>query len=1006
MLAVPPGYASAIFPPAGIAMTAALIGGPTTLPWTFAGSALLNLWVGAAVEGQHVGLLLTVAFWIAAASTLQAALGAWLLRRIVGYPMALDNPRELAAFFLIAPAACLTSATMSLGGMTAFGAIRGAQFAANWFSWWIGDTLGVLMFLPPVMVLAGEPRRFWRSRARFVAVPMLLLFALFVAIFVRTRAWEHDQSLGEFRLLAQNLQDRLQFELAEQAAFLHQLDASLRRPSPILRQDFALLATPLLQRTPAVQAIEWAPRVAAADRARFEAAQRQDVPGFTIRDSDPRNGMRQESNRSVSYPVTLMEPLRGNQAALGFDLASDPIRATAIEATLHSETVAVTAPIRLVQDPSDPTGILLALAVPTGPNGPGVLVVVLRMDMFVASLLGMAGRDIELRIVDQSTQQPLFDSMASGNAPIEQWTVAFGGRTYRITTAPTPLYAARHQGWQSWIVLVIGVLSTSMLGALLMLSTGERHRFARLLAQRTRERDRIWQVSEDLLGVSNFAGYFFSVNPAWTRTLGWSEEEITRLHVNDLRHPEDLPIGTEGRRRLAEGAGTVRMENRFRHKDGSYRWIYWTMTAEDGLIYVIGRDVTDDKAAERLHRETEGQLRQLQKTEAIGQLTGGIAHDFNNLLTIIIGNLELLGRMLTDASPKALRAMNSAMGGATRAATLTQRLLAYAQRQPLRPMAVGLNDLVSGIGDLISRTQGEIIQCEFALAENLPPCFCDANQLETALLNLAINARDAMPRGGRLRVETANARFDQVSAAAHGIVAGPYVMLAVGDTGIGMSREVAEQAFEPFFTTKETGKGTGLGLSMVYGFVKQSNGHIEIESEPDRGTTVRIFLPALAAGSAPERPHADIHTTGEDMQGAGETVLVVEDDTAVRAFVADELRTRGYQVVEANDATHALAAIAAADRQIHLLLTDVIMPGMNGRELANRLRPMMPGMQVLFMTGHSQNAFEPHGRIEPDIELIEKPFRSDELAARVWALLNAPDRRRDTAAAPDTHAIL
>ena len=350
-----------------------------------------------------------------------------------------------------------------------------------------------------------------------------------------------------------------------------------------------------------------------------------------------------------------MEPLHGNEAALGFDLASDPVRAGAIQMTLRNHAAAATTPIRLVQDPGDPTAIirwrwrcrLLRKAAACWSSS--------------CAWTGCRG-DARSRGPDawgpacrQAKAQPLFDTLPAGAAPAEKHTIAFGGRNYRIRTAPTPHYAPRHQGWQSWVVLVIGVLSTSLLGALLMLSTGEQKRFARLLAERTHERDRIWQVSEDLLGVGNFDGYFPSVNPAWTATLGWSAEEIKTMHVNELRHPDDAPIGTEGRRRLAEGVPTVRMENRFRHKDGAYRWIDWTMTAQQGLLYVIGRNVTADKEAAQAHRQTEDQLRQLQKMEAVGQLTGGIAHDFNNLLTIVIGNLEILGRQAGDAPARADR---------------------------------------------------------------------------------------------------------------------------------------------------------------------------------------------------------------------------------------------------------------------------------------------------------------------------------------------------------------
>ena len=328
------------------------------------------------------------------------------------------------------------------------------------------------------------------------------------------------------------------------------------------------------------------------------------------------------------------------------------------------------------------------------------------------------------------------------------------------------------------------------------------------------------------------------------------------------------------------------------------------------------------------------------------------------------------------------------MTGATRAVTLTQRLLAYAQRQPLRPRTVDVNELVAGMDDLIRRTQGEIIRYEFTLRAQPPFCLCDANQLETALLNLVINARDAMPQGGRLTVATANVAFDVVRARVRGIAAGAYVMLAVSDTGVGMSRETAERAFEPFFTTKGAGRGTGLGLSMVYGFVKQSNGHTEIESEPGSGTTLRIFLPAAAAGETGDIQGAEGPPLDTAARGAGETIVVAEDDAGVRDYVVETLRELNYSVMEADDAAAALAIITQAKLRIDLLLTDVVMPGMNGRELANRARVVMPNIRVLFMTGYSQDAIVHQGRLDPDIHLLEKPFRRETLAVRVRAILD------------------
>ena len=664
LLAVPPGYATAIFPPAGIAVAAMFIGGSRTLPWTFLGSLLLNQWVGSDIQPRQGALAFAVALVIAAASMLQAAVGGSSLRRLIGYPARLDNGRELARFFLATPILCLTSATLSLCGMAALGVVTASQVPMGWLTWWLGDTLGVLLFLPLVMVVAAEPRAFWRSRARSVALPMLLFFALFVAIFIKVSAWEAGQSLVEFRLQSQQITDRIKAQISAQEVFLEQVGTLFSGPTRLSSRDFDTYVQVLLRRFPFIQAIEWAPRIDAAHRDEFEAARRREQPEFAIRDRDATGELSPSSDRPEYYPVTYLNPLRGNERALGFDLASEVGRRAAIVHSINTGSSVATAPIQLVQGPDDNTGLLLMCAVTQGPNGSGVVLTVLRMRTLMTALLGSSQETIGVQLVDQDMDQPLFDSLTGRTgSQLHEQTLMFGSRSYLIRTAPTASYFAAHQRWQSWAVLTAGVLGTSLLGALLLLSTGERQRFARLLMQRTRERDRIWQVSEDLLGVGNFEGYFISVNPAWTRTLGWSDDEIKTLHVSDLRHPDDAAVANEGRRRLAEGIGTVRMENRFRHKDGSYRWIYWTLTEEQGLIYLIGRNVTTDKAAAEAHRQTEDKLRQLQKVDSVGQLTGGIAHDFNNLLTVIIGNLEILERQLGATSSKVARAITAAISG-------------------------------------------------------------------------------------------------------------------------------------------------------------------------------------------------------------------------------------------------------------------------------------------------------------------------------------------------------
>src|SRR5665213_2709660 len=373
---------------------------------------------------------------------------------------------------------------------------------------------------------------------------------------------------------------------------------------------------------------------------------------------------------------------------------------------------------------------------------------------------------------------------------------------------------------------------------------------AERVEQKTRERDRIWNVSQDLLVVADRSGVWQTVNPAWIRTLGWSEAELLNRTSEWLEHPDDGGITRAEVKKLGASETTVRFESRFRHKDGSYRWLSWTGVSERERSYAVARDVTAEKvAAERL-KAAEEALLQSQKMEAVGQLTGGIAHDFNNLLTGIVGSLDLLQTRLNQGrTENVARYINAAMTSANRAAALTHRLLAFARRQPLIPKGVDANRLVMSLEDLLRRSIGETIDLRIEAADNLWFTLCDPNQLESALLNLAINARDAMPDGGKLTISTANTRIDKLPAETPALSPGDYVCVVVIDTGVGMSAEVAARAFDPFFTTKPIGQGTGLGLSMIYGFARQSNGHVTIDSKIGQGTTVRLYLP---------RHHGDI----------------------------------------------------------------------------------------------------------------------------------------------------
>jgi len=631
----------------------------------------------------------------------------------------------------------------------------------------------------------------------------------------------------------------------------------------------------------------------------------------------------------------------------------------------------------------------------------------------------------------------------------------------------------------------------------------------RQVAERTADRNRLWQISTDLMLVVRFDGIVTSINPAWTSALGWTAHEVVGGTLVKFIHPDDLERTVEAASMLERGTAVPRFDNRYRHKNGGYRWISWASVPGGGAINACGRDMTDEKekaaalelsearmrsvfettyqfqglittdgivldanptslaaiearledvlgvpfwatpwfagtpcmpemveqavkhvaAGETVRQEivvnlptgrrafdfamrpvlsaagaviaivpeaielterraTEEQLRQAQKMEAVGQLTGGLAHDFNNLLTGITGGLALLrARLAQGRLSEAERYIAAAEDAAGRAASLTHRLLAFSRQQTLDPRIVAPNTLVADMRDLIQRTVGPHIEVISELAADLWPTRCDPNQLESALLNLAINARDAMQDGGTLMLQTQNRPIDERAARERDMVAGDYVSIAVTDSGTGMAPDVIAKAFDPFFTTKPLGQGTGLGLSMIYGFAKQSGGQVRIRSVVGEGTTVRIFLPRHTGPVQLEqraRMVAEAPATR-----ASETILVVDDEPMIAMLVTDILNDLGYVALEAADGPSGLE-ILRSDRDIDLLITDVGLPGgMNGRQLAEAARQARPGLKILFITGYAEYGMLSDLPAAEGMRVVTKPFEMQVLATTISAMLGS-----------------
>jgi PAS domain S-box-containing protein len=588
-----------------------------------------------------------------------------------------------------------------------------------------------------------------------------------------------------------------------------------------------------------------------------------------------------------------------------------------------------------------------------------------------------------------------------------------------------------HSAEASWplAILLLGVpLGSLFLSAHVAVAAGENNR----LQARLVERDAQLLRAE---GLANFGTFIWTLphgRIAWSERLlqiyglpveaaeSTFDEWIARVHDEDReRVKERLGNAVVGRRPFEISYRIVQPDGKVGCLQTSGEVI---LDNRGKPMRVLGccQDVTELKAAEKAVSKTEAayrrmiervreyatrnaserreaqtalgqareQLAQSQKMEAVGQLTGGVAHDFNNLLTIVVGNLEIAQRTLDNwsdgARDRVRRLVTNAMRGAQKGSALTQRLLAFSRRQPLDPKILDLNKSLAGMSDFMRRSLGETIKLEIIGADGLWRVEADPVQLESAILNLAVNARDAMPRGGKLTIETNNVFLDEAYCRGTGdLVSGEYVEIAVGDTGEGMSQDVVQHAFEPFFTTKVVGQGTGLGLSQVYGFVKQSGGHVEIASELARGTMVTIYLPRLH-GDFRDQPVEEHHASDDEL---ADTILVVEDDHDVRAYVGEILRELNFRVFEAHDSEAALNLLDRKDVRVDLLLSDVVLPGMNGRQLADELRRRQPAVKVLFMTGYARDAIVHDGRLDAGVQLIQKPFTKDDLAARVKGIL-------------------
>ncbi|WP_161984401.1 response regulator [Mariprofundus erugo] len=628
MLALPPGYASPIFPPAGLAVALTYLAGVSTLPWIFLGSLLLNLMVGDAQLTQVIGLN---SMWIALASSLQALWGGWLLRRYLGRCSLLDNGSDILRFLVSAPAICLVSSTLSVTGLWMLGTLAGEAWLGSWFHWWIGDTLGMIVIFPLVMLFYGQPVNKWRQRRLLVALPTLLAFTLVVVGYVMTSRAEQEKSLHAFHLQAQQFADLVQARFEEQEGFLGQLDAhfSLHDGSVESRANFGDLVRESLKRFPMIQAVEWVPQVPDKQRDAFVRGQALEIPGFEIRQRDSSGRMVHADRRADYFPVTYIAPLKGNEEALGFDLASNPLRRQAVMRAMESDGVVATPPLHLVQEKSQQYGILLLKKISAGGNAPGLVLTVLRVGDFLAQSLA-GNSDMSVRVSDDLEKVVIFGAAEKETAAASYGRVLeYGGRHYRIEISPTQSYLARHKGIESWSFLTAGLFSTGILAGMMLLITGYAARVEEMVKERTRA---LSESNETLLEAQSelkvrearyrnlFEGTgdavllleengFTDCNEATLRLFGLTDKsEIIGRHPTDFSPPEQ-PDG-----RSSSEAARACLEEAFQHGRAFFEWTHRradnhrifpaevlinVLKSENNLVQAVVRDISERKAQEQ-----------------------------------------------------------------------------------------------------------------------------------------------------------------------------------------------------------------------------------------------------------------------------------------------------------------------------------------------------------------------------------------------------------------------
>ena len=838
---------------------------------------------------------------------------------------------------------------------------------------------------------------------------------LSVALLVLLRTTETYKMQAEFENQATEHAVAVERTIESKLVVLESLRAFLQSHYPKAeRKQFIAFTHPLLARVHGIQALEWLPRVARGERAAFEAGAKREVDQhFQITERDGQGRMIRAGQREEYFPVLLMEPHEGNESALGYDPGSGPVRRRALAEARDTGTIIATDPIHLVQDKEVRSGFVVYLPLYT----PGAAIETVQArrkhlwsfaagvyyisSVIERALAPLSPRGIDMHVFDNSgtDTRPLYThhSRLTPDRPSAHHCseakllegmnhtalIDIGGRRWSIVCTPAPAFVEARRTWFPWMALATGLTLTGLLAGFIIkagraaaregVHTAELNQYACIVAS-----------SNDMLALLNRDFVHLAANTAYLTAFGKTRDEVVGHKVADVFGNEFFETVIRPHAEHCLAGKEVRYEDWFefpahgkQHMDIAfvpYRNLDETIC---GFI-VSGRNVTGRKQAEE-------RFVQAQKLEAIGQLAGGMAHDFRNQLTVIQGFAGMLRRhnMVTlEGQTNVDRILESV----DRSTKLIGQLLAFSRKEILEPQIMDLSDMIAELGKSLPQLIGEDARLSISRNSDKYTANVDPNLFHQAIINLVINARDAMPQGGTLIIETDLVELDAESARLHvGIKPGRYVSILVEDSGVGMAEEVRKRVFEPFFTTKTVGEGTGLGLAMVYGFIKQSGGHIECESAPGQGTKFTILFPWIPA-PAPSSQTAEVAMAPPS---GSEHILVVEDEASVRGMIVGFLEEAGYLVVESADPGEALSILNEQGNPIDLLVTDVVMPNISGMELAQRIQAVRPDLRTLFVSGYAGQELTRRGADSVRKNLLVKPFTYEQLLRRVRAVLDS-----------------